>query len=200
MYLIITQQLFCVLCVATSAEVQDPPLPQLDAGWFTVTVTDFVLLPALLLQLSVYVAVDVGLTEELPLVFFAPLHEPEALHVGDGEAFELTVHDKVEEDPAVIVVALALNVRLGATVDGLGDGEGDGDGFGLVGDGLGVGVGDGEGDGDGVELEFAVGDGVTAVCCDNVASTVTVSSAVLEPALFLHMSEKVFVSCMAPVS
>jgi hypothetical protein len=63
----------------------------------------------------------------------------------------LIVQDSVEEEPEVIVVGLAVNVRLGATLGelggvgvGLGVGLGVGDGLGL---GLGVGLGDVLGDG-----------------------------------------------------
>lgn len=117
-------------------------------------------------------AFEVGLTDELPLVPFEPLHEPEAVQVGVGEAFELIVHDKVDDEPEVIVVALPLKVRLGATLvgpegvgegdgDGLGDGDGDGLGEGLGdGDGLGEGVGDADGELEGDELGVGEVDGV----------------------------------------
>ncbi len=88
-------------------------------------------------------------------MFFEPLHDPDAEQVGVGEAFELIVQESVDDEPEVIVVELPVNVRLGATDDGL-DGEGLGDGLGV---GVGVGDGDGLGDGVGDGLDVGLEDG-----------------------------------------
>lgn len=105
---------------------------------------------------------EVGLTDALPLGLFAPLHDPDAVQLGVGDAFAFMDQEIVDDAPLVIDEGFTVIVKLGATevgvdgdgdgVDGLGEGvEGDGDGV----DGLGEGV---EGDADGVDGDDDVDD------------------------------------------
>lgn len=104
--------------------------------------------------------VEAGETPSEPLVVFAPVHPPEAVQVGVGLAFELVLHERVDDEPLVIEVGLAVNVRVGATVLG-----------GDVGLGLGVGVGVGVG----VGLVFTVPLVPVAGVCVDVPDGVVVS-------------------------
>ena len=90
-------------------------------------------MPAELLHERLYVLVEVGETPNEPLVAFAPVQPADAVQVGVGLAFELTLHERVDDEPLVIEVGLAVNVSVGATVAG-------GAGLGLGG-GVGVGLG-----------------------------------------------------------
>ena len=98
---------------------------------------------------------DVGLTDALPLGLFAPLHDPDAVQLGVGDAFAFMDQEIVDDAPLDIEEGFTVIVKLGATEEGVdGDGDGvEGLGEGVDGDGDGV-----EGDGDGVE-ELGEGDG-----------------------------------------
>jgi hypothetical protein len=119
----------------------------------------------------------------------------------------LIVQDSVEEEPEVIVVGLAVNVRLRATLGelgGVGVGLGVGDGLGL---GLGVGLGDVLGDGlvDGEVLgvddgddegeALGLGDGeelfwelAAVTLAANAGSTDTETSTVVGPLAFVQVN------------
>lgn len=109
-------------------------------------VTDFVLEPALFEHISVYVVVELGLTDWLPLLDFAPDQPLVAAQFTGAVAFELVFQDNIALWPLVILVDDAPKFTLGAT--GVGAGVGVGLGLGL-GDVVGV---EGGVDDPGVEL------------------------------------------------